>query len=1059
MLLVALLVGLCMPMMAQTTSTTDNLLNIAGLEPEVFAPDAESKKMYYVKNVGSGLYMSYGGGWGTQCIESQSAHAVVLLENSDGTVAIANHGGYLESNGLWMDFAPQIEGELTSRWRLVPVEGYTNQYYLYAVYGGVERVLSSVGHGSGVLALKSLENKALQRWIFTDRDDLMSSKMPNASADQPVDVSTLISGGSFDYADSWEPDENNSAFILDEFQNVMPYDKTFWGDDYVDVKKWMADCGVRTASPLEYNWCGILRGGKDALSVDYKLTLPAGVYRFTCEGFYQCRADVTVQPQNYSSRYGWSDYGKASVSEQGVEMNAFIEIITGEGDESLKLSLPMNNDIGYSEDNTYTGPRAAAVFRDNDTYEQSVEFYLGGRREVTIRVVKEKLENNQRTESTGNNKRNVITTEYIDVYKDDANNLFDILGNEIYLDNFCLYYSGAFDDELPTLSVNAPSVITDDSEMYERFGSAAWFIIQYNEHMGVDYPIYLSNTWNGGVISPSELSEYLLTESQYNDQLNDYNEANSLYQEQLKAYDEKLNAVYASTDDNIIYKNYLNANINEYNKTLGTEGQKVFADMLASLEVKPNEVESRSEYYQDIANMELAYEYARATDAKEQGKDQIKPEEEDHIDFSGAIFNHTFDFFTLGNDGRNKPTGWTYVNSNDTQVAQNFHKTYITDGADGLYIYNTWGVNSNGEGYFGGTPISQTVTDLPTGTYLLSALMTSDAGNHLSVYAEDKERIFQVDHAGNVFDDYGVRFEVGTDGEAFLGVAGAMDNGTCTRDANGRWYKCDNFRLEYLPNGVLTLKEDAERITNIDDSFHGVKVERSKMSTKNWSTFVVPFLMAELPTGWEVMEITGAEARPVEGSEYEDLNLEFAAATSIEAGKPYLVRLKAEPTDGTIRTAVSTSTPNVAVKTRTFDNPQITVLGNGYDYTVEFIGSYTQCTIPNSLDADGNETGTDYYFLSGNKFYRSTGNGNVMKGFRGYFKVTQTKQPDAPAGAKGLRSLAMTRTETDIENVVDNEEVTVVAIYNVNGVKLESMQPGINILRMNNGTTKKVMVK
>lgn len=64
----------CTAGMAQET---DILLNIAGLDPT----DSDGTETYYLKNVGTGLHMSYGATWGTQCVESQAAHPVVVEDN------------------------------------------------------------------------------------------------------------------------------------------------------------------------------------------------------------------------------------------------------------------------------------------------------------------------------------------------------------------------------------------------------------------------------------------------------------------------------------------------------------------------------------------------------------------------------------------------------------------------------------------------------------------------------------------------------------------------------------------------------------------------------------------------------------------------------------------------------------------------------------------------------------------------------------------------------------------------------------------------------------------
>ena len=48
---------------------------------------------------------------------------------------------------------------------------------------------------------------------------------------------------------------------------------------------------------------------------------------------------------------------------------------------------------------------------------------------------------------------------------------------------------------------------------------------------------------------------------------------------------------------------------------------------------------------------------------------------------------------------------------------------------------------------------------------------------------------------------------------------------------------------------------------------------------------------------------------------------------------------------------------------------------------------------------------------------------------------------------------------TGIENVNNSSEATVVARYNVNGVQIAAPVKGINIVKMSDGTTRKVLVK
>lgn len=48
---------------------------------------------------------------------------------------------------------------------------------------------------------------------------------------------------------------------------------------------------------------------------------------------------------------------------------------------------------------------------------------------------------------------------------------------------------------------------------------------------------------------------------------------------------------------------------------------------------------------------------------------------------------------------------------------------------------------------------------------------------------------------------------------------------------------------------------------------------------------------------------------------------------------------------------------------------------------------------------------------------------------------------------------------TDITDATTDKSATIVAIYNANGMRLDDMLPGINILRMSNGETVKIIIK
>ena len=173
--------------------------------------------------------------------------------------------------------------------------------------------------------------------------------------------------------------------------------------------------------------------------------------------------------------------------------------------------------------------------------------------------------------------------------------------------------------------------------------------------------------------------------------------------------------------------------------------------------------------------------------------------------------------------------------------------------------------------------------------------------------------------------------------------------------------------------------------------------------------------------------------KELSGSSYDNENdhitLTFAdAEDGIKAGVPYMVR---NTTMTENLTAISME--NVVVNT--------TAMVSVSTDDVEFIGTYTNGYVPAGA-----------FFISSNTFYRAADNSNTMKAFRAYL------MPVTGEGKAALSLSYRTDDETDITEEIA-EEVTVVAIYNLRGMRLDDMQEGVNILQMSDGSVVKVVIK
>ena len=170
------------------------------------------------------------------------------------------------------------------------------------------------------------------------------------------------------------------------------------------------------------------------------------------------------------------------------------------------------------------------------------------------------------------------------------------------------------------------------------------------------------------------------------------------------------------------------------------------------------------------------------------------------IDMTSVIVNNSFE-----GDGTGSLDGWTYNTkaTDDTKAAEvgEAGDTYYIDNADGAYVFNTWHGAALEDGYY----VSQVLKALPAGTYELTVLLASDAGNTISLSANGNAVDFTIE-------DIEITDE---DGNALARKAHADECSiTFTPDASGTveikassatWFKADNFRLTYY--GAESTKE------------------------------------------------------------------------------------------------------------------------------------------------------------------------------------------------------------------------------------------------------------
>ena len=264
---------------------------------------------------------------------------------------------------------------------------------------------------------------------------------------------------------------------------------------------------------------------------------------------------------------------------------------------------------------------------------------------------------------------------------------------------------------------------------------------------------------------------------------------------------------------------------------------------------------------------------------------------------------------------------------------------------------------------------------------------------------------------------------------------------------NGSTYTFTDTYL--LPVGNLVLSDAASNEDNLD-TYHGKKVNtltlqgRTLYADGSWNTLCLPFSLNETevytnlnPSALKTLYSSGYD------SQTSTLTLNFADATTIEAGKPYLIKW----TGGEDRTNLTFS--NVTIYN---DFNEVTT-----DY-VTFVGSFS----PVSLEANDK---TVLYLGAGNKLYYPTKD-RTMGSCRAVFVLNGLTAGDLPTpGQANTRAFVLNFGDGEATGIVDAEADSSLFTlhsslkegwYDMQGRRL-SCKPTARGIYINNG--KKVVIK
>ena len=1021
-------------------------------EPTLEKPTWEGEQVasgtaYYMMNVGTGEYIKWGGAYYTEAVggnggtpitpTTSDGGATWVFTTSRGRLGFPNNG-----TDIYLDAAAEF-----ATWYIEHISGTSYQYrirsandlYLSATPSEIAKPIRRVNYNA---------DDDNQKWIFLT-DARIRTEMTKANADYPFNFTALLKSADFDVIEFEDGLTNANWTGFDCTANNGSGNGPFIGRGY--NYQWNANIYSSFASTEQ----------TAAATMSQSLgTLPNGVYDVSFVGFYRSQTSSGDETISAAVKFGSTsisvaqnknvNIGDYAAAEQyfRVENKTYVtnKQVTLNSSTSVTLTVtkPKSSSSGWMcIDNfgmkyygtgavvdPYEAYKATVLEKVNKTYESVILLNAAGQAAYDITTVAYRYDNN------------LITSQA------DAEVLCDMVDNA-YANAKAAHQAAIVAEAVDNMEANDgwvtgaiinPSFETGDFTGWTQATREGWMDTNIKSDGGEtgkdgDYRL---NSWrkNSDVPAVTQTVKGL---------------KNGLYE---------LTALIASDPNNIIYiigngyhvgkaaqkadtfvESKLLFLVEDGTATIGVVGGnngyyykdgvwfkadgfrlKYICDVphgrlkLALDEAQSVTLDAYGQAALNLSSYETAYNNkSLTTNGKTESaaiytalQTAAKAQRTKNADMTWAIENPNFE--TGDYKGWSTTTGWdTGVKSQESDIA--------AVGVDGRYLFNTWNdwVDATNSGV--NAAITQTVSGIPNGTYKLSAMVSSDAENKINFMANGETATVTVSK--------------GKDSGEFPEVTCEVTNHTLdisVQGVNSVWYKCDNFRLTFLGHEI-TLEDTQTSAATIDDWYTKATLNRTIKQGK-WATFVCPFdIPAAALAEWDIKELD-PDNSVLSGDK---ITIRFVdAKDGIKAGVPYMVRNTTMADDLNAITL-----ENVTVNTTAH---------NTENEHVHFVGTYKKMAIPEGA-----------FFISDNTFYQAEDDSNTIKAFRAYF----TTKEGTKARSLGYRFAGDDDEGEGGTTAIDSPdgEVTVVGIYTTAGVRTDELNEGVNILRMSDGTTIKVVIK
>lgn len=992
---------------------------------------AASGETCFLMNLSTKKYLQAGANWGTHAVEAVSAMPLTLTL-VDGKYRINTIKGSVSAEA-----EPYMDNGNNNTWTFEQVAGKEYQYIIRCDAGA----LASTGENNLVKSVVYNANNDKQKWVILTEAKLKEIMIHQASAAEPFNITPLVKGADFGKMDGWNDPNNNGNVYAQRWwsSTVTP---TFGGENTG------SETGYHSAAMYDY---------AEGINVNQTITkLPIGKYIVSLNACYREQSAKTaissIQDHNRDSWLSFTQENgnttKITIpNDRTISSASDVSALFFQGNYLLKsetIQLSENTDVSiglYLQSAKEKKNRSCKLGVSNihlyyygDGDDTEIDPYITFKNKVAKRV-NETWAKVQQLNDAGKEVYDISSV----IYRYNENNIKSDADVEV----LCKQVDAAYKRALIASLNNEPSgdmTALIENPSFETGDMTGWGSDLTKQDVGVKansnntytsqgcYGEHLFNSYNGdnettapyvyqtisGVKNGLYEVKALLTSFDGRSVfLIGNNSHKAIVAENKGKFTEAtlqflvedgnitIGAVGGSGDnydkymptagcffkaDNFRVKyicNVANGRIKLAAEDIKTKAATLTDNAGASIDLSEYENGIEASSYTGDGKAEMKEMYAQLNAA-------VKKQRTKNADMTFAILNPNFEYGDM--------TGWTCATSGwETKVTLQDNDRYTTLGADGSHLFNTW------DGDNAVKPLTQNVTDIPNGKYMVSALVAMEEGNNIALTVNGQTATTAAVGPGTmtlVSGEYNV-----TDHKAEISLC----------SDNGKWFKADDFHMTFIGN-ELTMNETDNALTAQTDYYTSVTVNRTIKADAKWNTLVLPFNM-EIPVGWEVKELTNDTEVDANGN----IHLRFATANSIEAGKPYMIR-------------VNEAVNKIEVENIDVDTKTPTQIGNG----INFVGVYTAGNIP-----------TGAFFISNNKFYHATGGQNIIKGMRAYLQLPE-----------GSQAKSITYDISDVPTAIDNINTSAaIAIYDIQGNRLNSITKGVNIVKMANGMVKKVIIK